>query len=889
MIRIGGLLARLWNVFRKQRLEQDLNSELQAHLDLLTEENIRKGMSPADARYAARREFGGLEQTKELYRDQRGLPFLEAFLQDVRFGLRMLRKNPGFTAVAVLTLALGIGANTAMFSVIEGVVLAPLRYLQPDRLVMVWENNPRFPRVWVSYPNFRDWQRSARSFQQMAAFREQGVDLTGPGTPEHLDAKQISLGFFRTLGAELTLGREFSAEEDRHGGTPVVILSSRLWRDRFDGSPKALGKSVTLDGLDYTIVGVTAPGFRLEGDADVYLPLGQGDPLVLNDRAGHDGIFSVARLEPEVTLSQGQAEMSAIQNGLDQLYPDANLDLGIYIEPLKQEIVGDVGTTLLLLLGAVGLVLLIACANVANLLLARSAARGREFAVRSALGASRARLLRQLLTEGVLLSLAGAGLGLLFSMVLLRSVLAAVPGILPRSENIGVNVLVLLFTLGVSIFVGILFGLAPALKSWNADPQASLKEGGRGSTSAHHRAQSSLVIVQMALTLVLLVGAGLLFQTIRHLWTVNPGFDTQHVITFKVGVSHSLTKTASSTRIAYQQLIERIRKIPGVRAADFTSTVPLSGQGWTMPFWIGSQRPDSLQGAPRVVMSLTGPDYLRTMGIPLLRGRFFTPEDTTKTPCVMIIDSVFAKKYFPDSDPLTQTLSAGFSPMGPCRIVGVVGHVRHWLLQDPSAYTQIQAYLPIYQDPDKWVLVNYPGSTIVVRTPLELVTLMPDIKAAVYGAGSDQPVYDVRTIQQIVSESMSSQRFPMILLGAFAVLALLLASVGIYGVISYSVTERVHEIGIRMSLGAERQSIFRLVIRQGLRLVFAGLAIGVAAALILTRLLSAFSHLLYGVAAGDPLTFATVSLVLITVAVLACYIPARRAMRVDPMIALRYE
>ncbi len=889
MIRIGGQLVRLWNVFRKQRLEQDLNSELQAHLDFLTEENIRKGMSPADARYAARREFGGLEQTKEFYRDQRGLPFLEAFLQDVCFGLRILRKNPGFTAVAVLTLALGIGANTAMFSVMEGVVLAPLRYLQPDRLVMVSENNPRFPRVWVSYPNFRDWQRSARSFQQMAAFREQGVDLTGPGTSEHLDAKQISLGFFRTLGAELTLGREFSAEEDRHGGTPVVILSNHLWRNRFDGSPEALGKSVTLDGLDYTIVGVTAPWFRLEDDADVYLPLGQGDPLVLNDRAGHDGIFSVARLEPEVTLSQGQAEMSAIQNGLDQLYPDANRDLGIYIEPLKQEIVGDVGTTLLLLLGAVGLVLLIACANFANLLLARSAARAREFAVRSALGASRARLLRQLLTESVLLSLAGAGLGLLISMVLLRSVLAAVPGILPRSENIGVNVHVLLFTLGVSIFVGILFGLAPALKSWNADPQASLKEGGRGSTSAHHRAQSSLVIVQMALTLVLLVGAGLLFQTIRHLWTVNPGFDTQHVITFKVGVSHSLTKTASSTRIAYQQLIERIRKIPGVQAADFTSTVPLSGQGWTMPFWIGSQRPDSLQGAPRVVMSLTGPDYLRTMGIPLLRGRFFTLEDTAKTPCVMIIDSVFAQKYFPDSDPLTQTLSAGFSPMGPCRIVGIAGHVRHWLLQDPSEYTQIQAYLPIYQDPDKWVLVNYPGSTIVVRTPLESVTLMPDIKTAVYGAGSDQPVYDVRTIQQIVSESMSSQRFPMILLGAFAVLALLLASVGIYGVISYSVTHRVHEIGIRMSLGAERQSILRLVIGQGLRLVFAGLAIGLAAALILTRLLSAFSHLLYGVAASDPLTFATVSLVLIIVAVLACYIPARRAMRVDPMIALRYE
>jgi len=496
---------------------------------------------------------------------------------------------------------------------------------------------------------------------------------------------------------------------------------------------------------------------------------------------------------------------------------------------------------------------------------------------------------RQLLTESVLLSLAGAGLGLLIAMLGVRSVLAAVPEILPRTENVSVNGAVLLFTLVVSIAVGILFGLAPALKSWNADLQASLKEGARGSTSAHHRAQSSLVIVQMALTLVLLMGAGLLFQTILRLWDVNPGFDPTHVITLKIGVSHSLTKTASSTRIAYQQLIERIRKIPGVQAADFTSAVPLSGQGWTMPFWIGSQQPASLQGAPRLVMYLTGPDYFRMMEIPLLRGRFFTQEDTTKSPCVMIIDSVFAHTYFPDSDPLLQTLSAGFSPMGPCRIVGVVGHVRHWVLQDPSTYTQIQAYLSLYQDPDKWVPVNYPGMTIVVRTPLEPVTVMPAIKAAVYGGGSDQTIYDVRTMQEIAAESMSSQRFPMILLGVFAGLALLLASIGVYGVISYSVTQRTHEIGIRMTLGAEKRTVFRMVIAQGLRLAVVGLAIGAVAALILARVLSSFSHLLYGVGAGDPLTFVAVSLMMTAVVVSACYIPARRAMRVDPMTALRHE
>jgi len=661
-------LRRLWG---RAQAEKQLAKELDFHVEQRIAGHVAAGMRPEEARRQARIEFGGMEAVKEDCREARRVHIIETLIQDVRYALRLLRKNPGFTAAVVLTLALGIGANTVMFSVVEGVVLAPLRYFQPDRLVMVWESNPRFPRVWVSYPNFQDWQRTARSFRQMAAFMERGVDLTGPGTPEHLNGKAISSGFFSTLGAELTLGREFSPEEDRHGGTAVVIISNRLWRDRFDGSPKALGKSVTLDGVGCTIVGVTPQGFRLEDAADVYTPLGRGDPLVLNDRAGHDGIFSVARLEPGVTVSHGQAEMSTIQNGLDRLYPDANRDLGIYIEPLKQEIVGNVGGTLLLLLGAVGLVLLIACANVTNLLLARSAARAREFAVRSALGANRARLVRQLLTESVLLSLAGAALGLLIAMLGVRSVLAALPESLPRSGNIDVNAPVLLFTLGVSITVGILSGLAPALKSWSIDLQASLKEGGRGSTSTHHRAQSSLVIVQMALTLVLLVGAGLLFRTIRRLWDVDPGFDTQHLITFKVGVSHSLTKTASSTRIAYKQLIERIRQIPGVQAADFTNSVPLSGQGGTMPFWIGPQKPASLQGAPRLAMFLTGPDYLRTMGIPLLRGRFFTPEDTTKSPCVMVIDSVFAHMYFPDSDPLARSDAISWiftcGPLPDCR------------------------------------------------------------------------------------------------------------------------------------------------------------------------------------------------------------------------------
>jgi predicted permease len=814
---------------------------------------------------------------------------MTGLIHDLRYALRQLRRNPGFTVVAVLTLALGIGANTGIFSVVEGVVLAPLRYFEPDRLVMVWENNPRFPRVWDSYPNFQDWQRSARSFQQMTAFRQQGVDLTSPGTPAHLNSSQISLGFFRTLGVELALGREFTPQEDQHGGTPAAVISNHLWRERFAGSREVLGKTVTVDGVNYSIVGVAPPGFRLQEEADVYTPLGQLDPIILNDRGSHDGIFTFARLKPGVSVSQAQAEMSTIQNRLDRLYANDNRDLGIYLEPLKQAIVGDAGQTLTLLLGAVGLVLLIACANVANLLLARSAARNREFAIRSALGANRARVARQLLAESVILSLAGASLGIAIAFFGIKSVLAAMPEILPRSEDVSVNAAVLLYTLAVSLLVGILFGLAPALKSWSADPQASLKEGGRGSTVVHRRAQSGFIVMQVALTLVLLVGAGLLLRTIHHLWNVNPGFDTKNVIAFKVGVSHSLTRTPSSTRVAYQQLMERIRRIPGVQAADFTTAVPLTGQGGYLPFWLDSQKPESLQGAPRLQAFLTGPDYFRTMGIPLLQGRFLAREDTANSPCVAVIDSNFAHKFFADGKPVGHTITAGFAAFGPCTIVGVVGHVKDAGLNDAGVANQYQTYYSLYQDPDRWVPLNYPDASIIVRTPLDTATVIPAIKAAVYEAGSDQPIYNVQTMRQIVADSMSEQRFPMILLGAFAGLALLLAAVGIYGMISYSVTQRVQEIGIRMALGADKRNVLRLFIGRELRLVLAGIALGAVGALILTRTLSSLSHLLYGIGSSDPLTFATVSVVLIGVAALACYIPARRAAKVDPIVALRYE
>jgi predicted permease len=882
------VLIRLRGLFRRNAVDSELEDELRFHFDQHVEKLIRAGLPLAEARCRARLEFGGSDQIKEECREARGTHLLDALAQDVRYAARTLRKSPGFTIVAVLTLALGIGANTAIFSVVQGVLLAPLPYRQPESLVLVWQNNLTLKHtISDSYPDFLDWQRNARSFRQMAAFDWQERELTSPGMPEHINGKLISSGFFGTLGVEPILGREFSPQGDKPGGSPVVIISNRLWRNRFAGSTGAFGKSITLDGVSYTIVGVLPSAFRLFGDeADVYTPLAQGDPLIYSDRTIHP-VICIARLKPGVTLAQSDAEMSAVQDHLDQLYPAADRGLGANVRSLKQEFVGDVSGTLLMLFGAVGIVLLIACANVANLLLARSAARTREFAIRSALGANRSRIVRQLLVESVLLSLVGGGLGLVVAKWALNPILAAVPGSLPRSDSIGVNVYVLLFAFSVSIAVGILFGLAPALRSSKTDLQTSLKEGTRSSTAAHHRAQSSLVIVQMALTLVILVGAGLLFRTIHNLWDVNPGFDTQNLITFRVGLSPSASKTSSAMRNAYQQLIERVRNIPGVNAADLTVLVPLS-QGQNIgPFWVGSQAPISSAQAPRALFYWTGPDYLRTMKIPLLRGRYFTPQDTVKSDPVVVIDSVLARTYFPDRDPIGQAMT--IPHWGPVRVIGVVDHVRHWGLGARDTYTENQIYAPLYQLSDDWAPMFYRRLTVVVRTPLDSATVIPAIKNAVYAAGRDQPVYRIQTMQKIAADSMSSQRFPMILLGAFAGLALLLASVGIYGVISYSVSQRVHEIGIRMALGAERPEIFRMVIGQGLRLALAGLAIGAVAALILTRLLSSFSHLLYGVGRSDPITFASVSVLLIGVAVWACYVPARRATKVDPMVALRHE
>ncbi len=806
-------------------------------------------------------------------------------IQDVRYGLRMLAKTPGFTAVALLALALGIGANTAIFSVVNGVLLRPLPYPDPARLMMIYEKTPDFNQSSVSYPDFQDWQRENHSFTDMACLRRNDFNFTGSGRPEHLQGEHVSAGLLPVLGVNPFLGRNFLPQEDREGAGGVVILAYSLWQKRFGGDSQILGRTLTLNAKSYTVIGVLPPDFRFRGQSDLYVPLGQWDSVELRDRENHPGLRVVGRLKPGVTMAAAQAEMTSIARALAQKYPKTNGREGATVVGMKEDMVGRIRPTLLLLLTAVGFVLLIACANVANLLLARSNARSREFAIRSALGAGRRRVVRQLLTESIMLAFGASLLGLLFASWGTRLVLAAVPDALPRSQEIGLDPYVLLFTLLVSVLTGILFGLAPAFHTSKVNPQEALKEGARGSGGGRHRAEGVFVVVEVGLAVVLLAGAGLMMQSIWRLWQVDTGFEPHNVLTTQVALSPNVMASPAGIRLAYQQLLDRVSGIPGVQSAAITSLVPLSGDDSEIPFWLGKGPQPPQDQMASTLMYIATPGYLRAMGIPLKEGRFFTDHDTLASPPVVVVDEVMAEHLFPGQDALGKQFN--LMVIGPVQIVGVTGHVKHWGLDaDDTAKIRNEIYFPFLQVPDKFMPEVVAGLPLVLRSGPDPLSLVSAVRAQVAGPTEDQPIFGVATMEQVISDSLLERRFTMLLLIIFASTALVLAAVGIYGVMSYAVSRRTHELGVRIALGASRREILRLVVWDGMAMAAAGAAVGLAGALGLTRFMAS---LLYGVRPADPLTLAAVLLLFGGIAVLACYIPAWRATRVDPLVALRYE
>ena len=823
---------------------------------------------------------------------------METLLQDVRYGLRMLRKSPGFTVIAIITLALGIGANTAIFSVVNGVLLHPLPYPQPEQLVALYQRTVQFSEASIPYPNFLDWQRENRSFSALAAYRNEDFNLTGMGEPQRLQSEMVSATFFPLLGVKPVIGRTFSESEDQLGGAPVVLISEKLWEQKFDYSADAVGKSLDLNGTLYTIVGVIPASFHYRNenfheDKDVFVPLGQwSDPLFRNRHTGM-GMDAIGRLKPGVTVEQAKADMNSVATHLAQIYPESNKDSGVSIIPLKENLVGDenalngdVRPFLLLLLVAVGFVLLIACANVANLLLARSTGRMREFAVRTALGASGTRIARQVLTESVLLALGGGVLGVFLAAWGTQAAIRALPDALPRADEIHVNGQVLLFTFGVSLLAGILFGLIPALKTSQSNLQETLKEGGRG-TSGRHRGQGMIVAAEMGLALLLLAGAGLMIRSLTKLWHVNPGFDAQNVLSFELSSSKPLGNNPAEIRSAFRRLHDTIAAVPGVQAVSLS--------GGSTPMWSDSEFPLWLEGEPKPASQsemkdslfyAVQPDYLKVMGISLKRGRFLTESDNETTPLVIVIDEEFARRFFGGRDPIGQHVN--FSIVNAtAEIVGVVGHVKQWGLdENTSSPVHAQCYFSLPQIPDSFLSLFAHGVDAVAKTRPQMAGNSRPITAAVQDVNREIVVYRAQPMIHIIAESLAAQRFAITLLGIFAGLATVLASVGIYGVISYIAGQRTHEIGIRMALGAKQSDVLRMVLSQAGRMAVAGVGIGLIAGLGLMRLMSS---LLYGVSTHDPITFSAVALLLILVALAACYVPARRAAKVDPMVALRYE
>ena len=870
------------NLFAKENVDRELTEEIRAHLDLLTEVKLNEGLTPEEARRAALIELGGVEQVKESVREIRHGRLLEDVWQDARYAVRSLRKNPGFTVVAVLTLALGIGANTAIFSVINAVLLRPLPYEDPQRLVVLTETISERP-IGVSYPNFVDWRNQNTVFANVAAVRErESFNLTGAGESERLQGRLVSYNFLSTLGVKPVAGRDFVAEDDRPGAAPAVILSHALWQRRFGSDLTIIGRQLTLNRQSFTVAGITPADFEYGLDADVTVPIGLSTER-FSARGRDPGIDTVARLKPGVSNEQATAELNTIAARLEQQYPESNNGRRVRLDSLRETIVGDIRPTLLTLLAAVGLVLLVACANVANLLLARAARRQKEIAIRTALGAGRKRILRQLFTESVLLAIAAGVIGLLLAFAGTTLMSSYLPDDIPRLNRIGTDAAVLLFTLGASLVTGILFGLAPALQTSNPALTETLKEGERNSSPGHNRTGKVLVVAEVALTLVLLVGAGLLVRSFWRLMNVNPGFNPLHLLALQISVNAGADE---GPRVAnfLEQLQQRVKQLPGVRSVAISNGLPFEGANQPA-FVIEGQTPPEAGHEPNGILYITSPDYLDALGITLLRRRMFSPHDIPSTMPVALIDEVFARQNFPNQDPLGKRLRQTGPGMDSREIIGVVGHVEHTNLEGQSA-SRGEVYFAFNQIPlDK--LPRYVRRVnLLVRTSTDPLSLAAPVRNQISALDKDQAVFNVRTMEQALARSVSARRFSMILLSVFAALALVLAAVGIYGVISYSVAQRTREVGIRMALGAQTTDVLKLVVRDGLKLVTIGVAVGLIGAFALTRLMTT---LLFGVTATDAITYGSVAFALVAVALAACYIPARRATKVDPLVALRFE
>jgi predicted permease len=813
---------------------------------------------------------------------------VETVLQDLRYAIRMLVKSPGFTAIAVLTLALGIGANTALFSVVNGVLLSPLAYPHAGQLVAIYEKTVGFDQAPIAYLNFLDWQRDSQTFSSMAMYRNQDYNFVGTGEGERLSGYMISADFFSTLGVTPILGRNFRPDDDVPGAAPVVILGGGFWKRKFASSPDIIGKTITLNGASCEILGVIPAEFTFYGhDRDVYTPIGQWNDPSFRDRRVDMSAHAVGRLKAGVPLSAAKADMDGVAQNLAAAYPEADKAVGITLVSMKEDIVGNAQPYLVVLLAAVGFLLLITCANVANLLLARSMGRSREFAIRAALGADQMRVIRQLLTESLLLAGLGGALGILLAFWGTKAVLGSLPGALPRANEVSLDSRVLLFTVAISLLAGIVFGLAPALKTSRVNLQEILKESGRGSSGARHRMQGVFVAVEVAMALVLLVGAGLMVRSLAALWRVDPGFNPSHAITFSLSMPADSKTSSAETRARLRRFDDKMRNIPGVQAVSVTLGSRPMIHNSSLPFWIeGQPKPANLQDMPQAMFYLVESGFQQAMGVTLERGRFITPQDDERAPVVIDIDDVFARTYFPNEDPIGKSIHLALFNVQ-AEIVGVVGHVKQWGL-DADAKSAIEAQFdyPFMQLPEKLMPLAADAVAVVLRTDGDPTGVMGSVRRAVAEIDSREVVYNVQTMDEVVANSFAARRLSMILLAVFSALALVLACVGIYGVISYLVGQRTHEIGVRMALGAQTSDVFRLVIGQGARMALAGVAIGACAAVGLTRLMA---NQLFGVSPHDPLTFAGVAVLLIVVAVAACYIPARRAMRVDPIIALRSD